>query len=272
MLFPWDNAPASCMPDRCFCEFIQNDIPHQFANTYSSLIFIIFSIFILFRYFRITGLDSKLLTSNKRVFYENPQYVYIYSLSLFLIGIGSFYFHSTLSLGGQFADVSGMNFLGSFILLYHFKKIYQIKRFILTYFFLNVVLIFLLLFIPEIRRIVFGLLLILSLGILYIKPIKFQLLLNISNEKRTLPMGFLSDSEKKIKYSKFFSDTIKFHYLYIAVIVQILATVIWTLDISKIFCNPESLLQGHSLWHILCGFSAYFLYLFYESERIHKIS
>lgn len=47
-----------------------------------------------------------------------------------------------------------------------------------------------------------------------------------------------------------------------------LAFAIWNLakDGSR-FCHPDSLLQGHAAWHLLCAVAAYALYRLYASER-----
>ena len=33
-------------------------------------------------------------------------------------------------------------------------------------------------------------------------------------------------------------------------------------------CRPESLAQGHALWHVLDALAAWFLYRFFASERV----
>lgn len=37
--------------------------------------------------------------------------------------------------------------------------------------------------------------------------------------------------------------------------------VAWWLDLTKIVCAPESLWQGHGIWHVMMGLSAFFLFL-----------
>ena len=50
-----------------------------------------------------------------------------------------------------------------------------------------------------------------------------------------------------------------------------LAFTIWNLakDGSSL-CHPDSLLQGHAAWHLLCALAAYFLYRLYASERLSE--
>ena len=44
------------------------------------------------------------------------------------------------------------------------------------------------------------------------------------------------------------------------------ACVIWALDRERLICDPESLLQGHALWHGLGAVAATCLFRSYEEE------
>lgn len=52
-----------------------------------------------------------------------------------------------------------------------------------------------------------------------------------------------------------------------------LAFAIWNLakDGSPL-CHPDSLLQGHAAWHLLCAVAAYALYRLYASERVSDVA
>jgi hypothetical protein len=55
-------------------------------------------------------------------------------------------------------------------------------------------------------------------------------------------------------------------YAFASVGTMLTAFAIW--NVSKTWlCEPHSLIQGHAVWHILCAAAAYFLYLYYDSER-----
>jgi hypothetical protein len=48
-----------------------------------------------------------------------------------------------------------------------------------------------------------------------------------------------------------------------------LAFAIWNLAKDGMtFCHPDSLLQGHAAWHLLCAVAAYALYRLHASERV----
>ena len=47
---------------------------------------------------------------------------------------------------------------------------------------------------------------------------------------------------------------------------MLLAFGIWIMS-RHAWCSPDSWLQGHGAWHLLCALAAYFLYRLYASER-----
>jgi hypothetical protein len=56
-------------------------------------------------------------------------------------------------------------------------------------------------------------------------------------------------------------------YGVVALAAMLVAFTIWLLSNAG-WCDPSSLLQGHAAWHLLCAVAAYFLFRFYESERV----
>ncbi|PWJ26239.1 ceramidase [Branchiibius hedensis] len=54
----------------------------------------------------------------------------------------------------------------------------------------------------------------------------------------------------------------------VALGAMVVAFVIWSLSHSGgPWCDPNSWLQGHAVWHLLCALAAYALFRFYASER-----
>jgi hypothetical protein len=56
-------------------------------------------------------------------------------------------------------------------------------------------------------------------------------------------------------------------YLFLGIlslVLIIIAVKIRTMDVQKINCNPHSLYQGHSVWHLLAGLSSFCNYAFFR--------
>jgi dihydroceramidase len=61
-------------------------------------------------------------------------------------------------------------------------------------------------------------------------------------------------------------------WLWRALAIFAAAFVIWIVDITKAACLPNSILQGHAIWHLLGAASAYCLYLYFRSESVPGIT
>ncbi len=58
------------------------------------------------------------------------------------------------------------------------------------------------------------------------------------------------------------------HYYLIACIVFILIAVMWfAFDIYKVFCDHDSYIQPHSLWHLFSAISTFYFYMYIRSEK-----
>ncbi len=56
-----------------------------------------------------------------------------------------------------------------------------------------------------------------------------------------------------------------FRHGVVAVATMLVAFTVWLLSNAG-WCDPDSLLQGHAAWHLLCAAAAYWLYRLYASE------
>lgn len=56
-------------------------------------------------------------------------------------------------------------------------------------------------------------------------------------------------------------------YLVICIAAIMIAIVWFVFDTHKILCNPDSVLQPHSLWHLFAGTSTFYFYLYIRSEK-----
>ena len=217
---------ASCMPDSCFCEAVRPSGISQPANAWSSLSFAVVAAIVVLRWAR----------SSTRL---RETYFLLYALTLFVVGLGSAYFHATLSFRGQFLDVLGMYLIGTFALLYSIGRLTGLTGTALatTYLGLNAVLAALLYWVPVARRVTFGLLIV---GVLVV-----EMLIRRKGLK-TGDAGFLK----------------------IAVGVMAVAFVIWIFDYTRTICAPTSLIQGHAVWHMLGAVASWHLFRYYESQLV----
>jgi hypothetical protein len=222
---PWANwPPATCRPDHCFCEAIRSGAVAQPADTWSSLGFVFVGLLIAHAPSR--GND-------------NPMAAYrrIYGYALVLIGMGSGFFHASLTFAGQLMDVSGMYVLISFALLYGLARIYRTGRvqFIVAYVGTNIALFIVQATFPGVRRYVFALLVIAVLGV------------EIYRHRKSLM-------------------SIESKWLWRAAGIMAAAFTVWVLDITKTVCAPYSIIQGHAIWHLLGAVASFCLYRYYRSE------
>ncbi len=60
--------------------------------------------------------------------------------------------------------------------------------------------------------------------------------------------------------------SLDYDYLLSGVVVMAIGQLVWFLDDYGGLCYPDSLLQGHSLWHILGAIALYLLYKHYSQN------
>ena len=148
------------------------------------------------------------------------------------MGFGSAFYHATLTFVGQVVDVAGMYLVATFILLHRLGPRFRLPPIgaVLVFVAANAGLMAAQVTTPSMRRVAFGVLLVLALAIEW------------RSSRRGRP------------------------WLASGALVMVLAFVIWALDRERLICDPESLLQGHALWHGLGAVSAACLFRSYEEE------
>jgi Ceramidase len=225
-----DWAPATCLPDSCFCEAVGSGTVVQPANAWSSLAFALAGLWIAYPS---TGGPHK--ARNRMA--SQPAYRVLYGCAMAVIGLGSYFYHASLSFAGQVCDMSGMYLLISFALVYGVARRTRIQTGIamLAYLVLNAALLRFQMTFPDLRRYVFAALVAAVLGV-------------------------------EIRYRGDSRVTIDGRWLGRAAGTMGLAFAVWVLDITKAVCSPHSVLQGHALWHILGALAGWCLYRYYESE------
>jgi dihydroceramidase len=221
--------PATCLPNNCFCESVRPVGIAQPSDTWSNAAFIILGVLVI----ATAAADRK-----KSADFKNfAPYGLFYGLLMIVVGLGSMYYHAKLNFLGQFLDNFGMYLIISAIFFYRIKNFIKIKPWlVLLYYALTNIFLGIIQYIyPETRRYLF------ALGIILVLITEYQI-----------------HKTRQILGNK--------NLLFSAIGLFISGFAIWIADITKAFCLPDSLLQGHALWHILTALSAALIFLFYRSE------
>jgi hypothetical protein len=221
---PWESwRPATCLPDDCFCEALGAGLIRQPANSWSSLAFVVVSLWVAVRVSRRGRSISTALA---------PAEAGLFAGSLLVVGLGSAFYHASLTFIGQVFDVSGMYLVATFILLHRLGPRFGVSPLLaLTGFVLvNAALFVAQVTTPALRRVVFGVLLASALAAEW----------RGSRAGRT--------------------------WLATGAGLAALGFAIWVVDRERWVCEPESPIQGHSLWHLLGALASACLYRSYEEE------
>jgi hypothetical protein len=230
--YSWQGwKPASCLTIGCFCEAQRAGIVRQPVNAYSNLAFVLVGLLIL----RAAWLESSAEPINPMR--KSRFYPLVYATAVMLIGLGSLFFHASLTFVGQWFDVMGMYMQITFVLLYSLARWRGLsgRGFALAYLSFSILLGVGLVMVPQFRREIFAALVLAGL---------------------TCEFVYLFQRR----------PTIRKGYLWAALASFGIAYFIWYLDNSGIWCSPLSWLQGHALWHILSAIAAGLIYLYYRSE------
>lgn len=221
-------APATCTETRCFCEMPRTGaILLQPANSISSLGYV-FAGFLM------------ILMAASREWQSAfpPLAANVLGVAAIIVGIGSLLLHATLTLWGQFFDVLGMYLISGFFLIRALATWQRIpdQRAMIYYALLCAVLVAILYALPEVRRWLFAVVLLAAiiLELVFARPLRPQ---------------------------------VRTGYYITGLVSNIIAFIIWNLDQNGQLCAPDSLWQGHAVWHLLGAVALWFAFLYYRSER-----
>ncbi len=221
-------APATCTATRCFCEFPRiGSLVVQPADSWSSYGYVLVGMLIIVlargSHWR-SGFD--------------PRAAAFFGVAAIFVGLGSVLLHATLTLWGQFFDVTGMYFTSGFMLvcaLTRWRGLSE-RQAITLYVVIVGILLALLYAIPEVRRWLFAVVLIAAI---------------------VLEMGFARPLRPGVKP----------RYYVTGIAAKVVAITIWNLDQHGVVCAPHSLLQGHAAWHLLGATALWFTFSYYRSEH-----
>lgn len=225
--------PATCMPDQCFCEGIRPGPVGQPANTWSNFGFVFVGLLMITR----ARAEARAAAGPANPMTREPAFAWVLGMATVITGLGSVFYHASLSFVGQFFDVLGMYLLAVFILLYGLSRMVAISRtaFVSAYVTANTALAVALWTVPIFRRYLFAALILAAIGI------------ELAGRGK----------QKGKRDGRYFAAA----FASLAV-----AFGIWNLDLRHIVCVPGSLVQGHAVWHLLDGLAVWFVYLYFRSE------
>lgn len=218
-----------------YCEFNNpNKFFHQSMNTYSNLVYFFLGVLIC----QIAWEDS-----NSRIFQNRlanfPLLSALMGFSFIYLSFGSAFFHASLTWAGQRVDMNGTYSITLTLVsigLYHvFHKINlseQAKKIWISIM-VMIILAFYQIHLLISSSILLPILILLMLILIGINYFQFP-------QKRHILFGVLS------------------------LVLIAIAIKIRTMDVQKINCNPYSLYQGHSVWHLLAGLSSFCNYAFFR--------
>jgi Ceramidase len=228
----WSHyLPATCLATHCFCELPRSGaLVLQPVNSWSSFGFVLVGYWIL------------LAPRSGDIRFGGWPAAW-FGFTAIVIGVGSFLLHATLTLWGQFYDVLGMYLLSGFLIAYAVQRWRNLPNWAAVALYLAVcaVLIASLWIVPETRRWLFAIALVVAIA---------------------LELIFARPHRPDIRIALFSYG----------LIANAVAFGIWILDNTRTVCAPNSWLQGHAIWHLLGAVAVYFNYLYYRSERSLAIS
>ncbi len=221
-------APATCTTTRCFCELPRGgSVIVQPANSWSSYGYA-FAGFLMIALSWGAGWRTGFHRTAATVF----------GATAIFVGLGSVLLHATLTLWGQFFDVTGMYLTSGFMVASAIACWRRLsgRQAVTLYIVLVAALLTVLYVQPEVRRWLFGVVLISAIAI---------------------EMIFARPRRPGIKVS----------YYLAGIATKAVAFTIWNLDQHGTLCAPQSLFQGHAVWHLLGATSLWLTFLYYYSEQ-----
>lgn len=233
---PWAGTGAE------FCEASRPGLIKQPANTWSNIGFIIAGLTIGWQISRGT------FNKNNNTITQNPFYGTVLACIVVLLGPGSMAMHATEAAIGGWFDMLSMYLICSFSFAYALERFFKLNPWWFSLlFFLALVTC---LFVQELpyRVPVVG----------FLGNFIFAVFITL-----TIVFESLNTFVLKLEHEK--------KYGLLSLGSLLLAFGIWNMwKNDSYMCDPQSLIQGHAIWHLLDAVAAYFLFRFYASEHTEK--
>ena len=237
---PWAQATGNAFH---FCESNRMEqLIRQPSNTWSNLGYLLVGLFALtlgVQDFKQTGRKQ---SDNFLVRY--PIFSILFGVSSLYLFMGSFLYHASLTSYFQKLDQTGLYSVIVMILSFNLYKIFPLIR------------------IKGEWKSSHAMMVAFAMGLNYLIFTRlWKIDINI-----LFPTLILIIFITSVYYLLFINREHYFtNYLWAALFILVLAGIIWILDRTNVVCSPDSMLQGHALWHLLTAASILFIYLYYRS-------
>ena len=214
-------GPASCTKEitGCLCEQ-SSGVLAQPSNAISAIAFLVVAFVLL-------------------VQYKKERWVWGYALALVGVGIGTAYYHATMTFLGQTIDFGGMNFVILLGLFYYLARATRAEKRPLVWlgYWASVALSAAsLVWAPVLRRPLFAVMIAAVLYCYLVDPKR----LTVPETRRKLIRGLA---------------------------VFLFGFVLWNLDNLSAFCWPNNPVQLHAIWHVCGAIASYYLFAAAVSVR-----
>lgn len=268
----WDDwQQATCMPDFCFCEAVRHGtLLRQPTNTWTNVPFAALGAAVIGRY---SFLPRRALPLEVWQAPGFAAFALLFGASCVLLGASSFFYHASLTFYGQWLDNMGMvSVLLSIAAnaLFRQRVLRSTAGMVNAFVAANVGLGVALVAVAPLRRHVFLGTVVATTALevwdsgkrraaraLQDTPLDASTAAThdaaATATKGSLRRRARSPAPQNVPVQRRRVAAYGLSYLLAALAVFVLAFVVWVLDLRRILCAPESVWQGHGLWHVLCA-------------------
>ncbi len=237
VVYGWLGPCGKCASE--FCEASRPGLIKQPANTWSNISFIIAGIAIGWQ------LMNGAYSSNNNSITRNPFYAIFYASLVVLLGPGSMAMHATTSDLGGFFDMLSMYLIASFTVAYAVQRFFRLGA---MYF--------------------VGVFVVVLMSCIWADGAPYHIIFWFFGDTAfAFYIGVTLIIEAANTYIRHRDHEVR--WVVYAFGLVILAFVIWNVTrTGTSLCHPDSLIQGHAIWHILDAGATYCLYRYYASEHV----
>ena len=277
----WSNTTASG-----YCERVRDSWIREPTNTISNLAFVSVGMYILWLA-QYDPVDGKPSLSNRSWFLT------MYAISCVAVGMGSFAMHGFNTGWGGWLDVTGMIMYISMPVFYNFSRFLRWSETeFISYYLISNFIFAILLWQYSLLTFLWGALIGIWLSqelalkyqkqphIIFLVPTSIIMFLYLYTSPNKTPIDFFIDEIEGIllwaalAYFLYNIEDIKLErthtpYFWAGFAAYGLATIIWQPSKTDgVLCDPDSLVQGHAIWHLLGAVAMWCFYKYFRTEIV----